>query len=178
MDRINLEEPRFTQAEAVQLVPGLTVRTLQNWAQRGLLDELDEVNPGKGAVRLYSSLGVVALRLMRILVDLHISPRAARKLVDEIAHAVLELHSSYPTREEGGRLSWVIPVSTAQSLRAAYITTDRSGEYRIRIQQGYLDTASTTTNPNAYIVAQLDLLCLTAFNRIYTFIAEKSKKKN
>lgn len=139
MDRIDLQQPRFTQAEALRLVSELTTRTMQNWAQRGLLEELDTANPGKGAVRLYSGLGIVALRLMRTLTDLHIAPRAARNLVGGMGHAVLELHRSYPTQERNGRLEWLSPRSSGQQLRKAYINIDREREYRIRIQLGDLN---------------------------------------
>jgi hypothetical protein len=153
------------------------VRTLQNWAQRGLLElELDDVNPGKGAVRLYSGWGIVVLQFMQTLVELGIPPSAAREMADEIGGEVLDLHRSYPTEERANTLRWIVDAATAHTLRRAVITKLK-GKYSVRIERGDLNNVLLTLTPDAYIVVQLDMLCLAAFNRIYAFIAKSSEQK-
>jgi len=171
MKRIDLDAPRFSQADALQLVPGLPIRTLQNWASRRLLDQdIEEVRPGKGAPRLYSGLGIVALSFMRILVGLGIPPRAARALFDELTHAVTALHRAYPAEDDSdGRLHWAVAPEITQRLQSAYISSERDGGYRVRLQHSYFGGVSDPV----YIVVELDVLSLAAFNRIYAFLAEK-----
>lgn len=176
MDRIDLEEPRFTQADAVQLVPGVTRRTLQNWVQRALL-ELAEANPGKGAVRLHSGLGIVVLRFMQVLVETRIPPSAAREMASEIVQPVLDLHRSYQAEKRAGRPHWNVDAASVQSLRRAYITVSK-GKYRVRVERGDLENVRQTATPEVYIVVQFDMLCLRAFNRIYEFIASSRKREN
>lgn len=173
MERIDLDEPRFEQAPTLQLVPRLEVRTLQNWAQRGLLTDSDEVEPGRGSPRLYTGFGIVALTWILALVDLGIAPSNAREMLNEIADHVFDLHASYPAKEEDGQLHWVIDGGNPQSYHRAYIWRGPDG-FLVRIERG---DQSGVFLPDAYLVVQLDFLCLAAFNRIYRLIAAETAEQ-
>lgn len=175
MERIDLGEPRFAQADVVQLVPGLTPRTLQNWAERLL--EFDEPNPGRGAQRFYTAFAIVVLRFMQALVELGVPPSAARDMAAEVSDAVVDLHRTYPAKEEPDRLHWPINAKTAHKLRRAYIFKSKKGEYAARIEHGDLSNIALTVSPTAYITVQVDVLSLEAFNAIYAFIAANPEQK-
>jgi DNA-binding transcriptional MerR regulator len=78
---IDIKEPRFTQPEVIE-VTELSRTTLQTWANRGLVDLVDQ-SPGTGKRRLYRALDIVQLEIMCKLTAFGVSPSRAKEMAEE-----------------------------------------------------------------------------------------------
>jgi hypothetical protein len=87
----DLDQPRFTQAQVLRLVPDLTRKNLQNWGGRGLLD-LDGADRPKHAKRLYSVIDVVSIAAANGLVEFGLGPSDALAIAAPLAGFVLDQH--------------------------------------------------------------------------------------
>ena len=169
MERIDLTQPRFTQAQVLQLVPKLAAKDLQNWVQRGVIDVGNPL-PGRQGKVLYTGAGVVALAIMARLTKLGIGPRAADAVADRaIDHAVM-LHDKYPVASNSGYLSWIIVTEEASVYHRGYVFR-HGDEHVMLIKNGELDFHLRLVLPDIYITIELDILLLSTFNRLYKLLA-------
>jgi len=97
MMKIDLSElsiPKFKQPEVLS-ISGLAPKVLQTWVGRNVI-KLDQQNPGKGKSRLYSSLDIVKLAIMRRGYDLHLT----------LARSVDLANSSIDYLKQKGGMEW------------------------------------------------------------------------
>jgi hypothetical protein len=175
MERIDLDEPWFTQAQVLDAVPALTPKTLQNWASRGILD-LHEPNPGRQAKRLYTGIGVIMLAFMARVTALGIGPSAARDMAETVAKHAADIHRAYPVSEENGRLQWTIAGSHYELYHRGYIIKHKD-QHRIIIQMEGLGILRTQF-PHVYLTVEIDFLVLSVLNEIYRVAAgQKASRK-
>jgi hypothetical protein len=167
MQRIDLEAPRFTQAEVLAMAPELTAKTLQNWTSRNVLEAGER--PGRQGKLRYTAMGVIALVFMAKLGRLGHSPAAAFHLFDEVSDRVDHLHSGYPATEDDGCLRWPIEASRLSEYARGYIF-DKGGEPTIRIYPNDLALARFEM-PSVYITVEVDILVLEMLGRIYAFLS-------
>lgn len=80
--KLDINLPQFTQSEVV-LVLNVQPTTLQNWANRGLI-QLSESRPGRSQRRLYSASDVVKVKVMLELTSLGVSAGYAKDFADHI----------------------------------------------------------------------------------------------
>lgn len=115
----DLETPMFTQKQVLRMLPDMKAKTLQNWAQRGILDVGDQ-KPGKQGRRLYTPVGVVMLDFMHRVGLYGVPPERAAEMADHVAEAALQFWKAGPEiiRTADGKSDW-IPV-----------TPDRMKQYR------------------------------------------------
>ncbi|QOZ52952.1 MerR family transcriptional regulator [Bradyrhizobium sp. CCBAU 53338] len=64
-------------AKDVCRLTGIAAHSLQNWANRGLLDFSGKSNPGKGGARLYSKKAVLIIRFAQEMITLGFEPSMA-----------------------------------------------------------------------------------------------------
>src|SRR5215472_4712129 len=105
MERIDLQEPRFTQAQVLTILRILKEKTLQNWVSRGLI-EPGNLNPGRQGKRLYSAADVISLEFMTKATALGIPPSAAKQMTKVVVERAIELHETYDAKEVDGQLRW------------------------------------------------------------------------
>jgi hypothetical protein len=170
-DRIDLDQPRFIQADVLKLAPGLTAKTLQNWNGRGIFKTANPF-PGKQAKRKYSAIDVIALNFMLIAANLGIAPATAHKVALQITNRATELHDALdPTRiNEVGLPEWIIEAGNPE-YRKGYILKHAGRHVTFIIDEKEYRAFRTMTVPDAYIVVEVDFIILQTFNRIYANIA-------
>ena len=84
MERIDLDQPRFTPAQVLQaFVPTLTAKRLENWIERKVI-EVTEPTPGRGRGRRWSAAGVIVLTFMARVTALGIGPTAAYSMAQTV----------------------------------------------------------------------------------------------
>jgi hypothetical protein len=172
MDKIDLETPRFTQAEVLEMLPNLSAKTLQNWTSRGVFDlGLENQNPGRQGKRRYTGIGVVMLAFMAELTGIGLGPSVTIKLADDVAAHAMDVHEVYPAREENGFLNFVISGSHYNIYHRGYIVKI-DDDYRIFIRKEGLGIARTIY-PFMYITVEIDFLILTVLSKIYAHISGK-----
>lgn len=170
MDRIDLEQPRFTQAQVLKLVPALRAKDLQNWLNRGIF-EVEEASPGRQGKRHYTSVGVIALAFMAELTALGIGPAVAYRMVDTLAEHALMVHKVYPTDKDKNTPFWVI-IGNAPHLYHQGFVFKHSGKQVMLIRRD--DKLLRPFLPDAYITVEVDFLVFWVLNRIYAFLAGES----
>lgn len=90
MDRLDLEEPMFLQADVLALVPRLTGKTLQNWAVHGNSEGAEQQKHHR-AKRRYRPVGVIMLSFMAEVVDMGIPPSFAREMAQIVGGAAVDI---------------------------------------------------------------------------------------
>ncbi len=165
MARINLHEPRFTQAQVLECVPGLTAKTLQNWLApaRGIFPI--EQRPGRQGKIRWSALQIISLAYMVIVVRLGIPPHASFALSDPVRTRALDLHRSIdpvPWREG---LDWHAGVPDHFVYDQLYVATDHHEVFRQYFRSTEHDVFRKS-NPGAYIVVEVDRIVLDTLNLI------------
>lgn len=167
----DLEEPRFTQAQVLKMLPDLKAKQLQNWSSRGVLDDQRQ-KPGKGERRLYTSLGVVMLDFMVKMLAFGIPPTAARDMADHFAEAAISFVKREPeiVLQDDGR-KW-IPVrpDNIGSFRRALISPLTDGDYYFRFEGACpddLDGFHMRTNMFGVILVEVDFMIAQSLNRIF-----------
>lgn len=169
----NLELPLFAQAQVLKLVPGLTSKTLQNWAARGLVD-LHDPSPGRQAKRLYSAIGVIMLDAMVQMTSLGIGPSDARTMANQIADCAEDLWSREPDEEgDHGERKIVIDTSRLAIYRRGYVRKVGSHhEMDVRSEPLISNLRFDRIGfPAVYLVVEVDLLTIDALNRMHRLLA-------
>lgn len=92
---IDLEEPRFTQNEVLRMLPNLKAKQLQNWNQRGVLDEGDQ-RPGKAGKRRYTPIGLITLDFMQQVNRYGVPPSEAFEMAAHVAQVAFQFVNSNP----------------------------------------------------------------------------------
>lgn len=168
MERIDLDQPRFTQAQVLQLVPALSAKDLQNWVQRGVL-EVENPSPGRQGKRLYTGYGIIALAFMAHMTALGIGPKAAFSMAAQVVEHAVHVHEVYPVQFEQGKLPYVIVGGLIEIYHRGYIYKFK-GEHVINIQKEPLSDLRVYF-PEVYITVEVDFLVFRYLNRIYKFLA-------
>lgn len=166
---LDLDEPRYTQAEVLRMLPGLKAKQLQNWSNRGLLDA-GEQKPGKGLRRKYTPAGVIALDFMQEATLFGIPPTNARQMADEYVAAADEFLDSNPeviTTADG--CQW-IPVTPEkmESFRRGKIARISESEYYLFVERydaviPFEDRFRTTF----HVALEVDFRVAMAVNRMF-----------
>ncbi|PDT85781.1 hypothetical protein [Sinorhizobium sp. BJ1] len=166
MERVDLQDITFDQAETLALVPGLKAKQLQNWNESGVIDS---PNVGKGKKRLYSGLGVVGLRAMVRLVEFGIRPSEAAPLCNQVMERALALHDETPQAEGSSRPEFTVVAHMIDVYHRGYIYRfdDR---HKMTIIQGDLGQLRLFL-PENYHTIEVDLLIFKALNAIYMKLA-------
>ncbi len=174
MDRLDLETPRFTQAQVLTLVPGLSAKTLQNWLARGVIQHPD-IAPGRQAKRLWSGIVVLALDFMVAISDLGIGPAVAAELAETYVQHAMDLHQNYPV-EVGpdGVLEW-IEQWCHQDLYSRGHIYKLDGKHLLSIDNRNVHEVRMFL-PHVYIGVEVDRMILIMLNRIYLQIAGKTRE--
>lgn len=167
MKRIDLQEPQFTQAEVLKILPRLSGKTLQNWKARGILDAEGDT-PGRGNRRLYTPLGIVMLNFMDKLTSLGIQPTTARKSAEKVAVCAQELWDleiDFP-RPDGMR---EIPAygSGNDTYRRGFLYTYEFSSFFNISRNDPIGSIS----PRIYIVVSVDLINIAVLNLINRHVA-------
>jgi hypothetical protein len=174
MDKIDITEPRFTQAEVLETLPWLKPKTLQNWVSRDVL-RIQDPNPGRQAKRAYSGIDIIVLGFMaRLGESLGIGPSAARELARRVALHATDMHTYYPAKKENGCLRWVIAGDEYDSYHRGYIVK-YNGKHQIFILKdlGILRTQF----PGIYVTVEIDFLILAVLDAIYLVLAGKRARR-
>lgn len=170
----DLEEPLFTQADVLKVLPDLTAKNLQNWAERGLL-EIDDPRPGRQAKRLYTAVGVIMLAAMNRMVKFGLGPTDARDLIDPIAECAVRLWSRAPDEEgQHGERKIVHEYGKLVTYRRGYVV--RQGDrYAMNIQtepfQSDLSPHQRLSLPWDYHVIEIDLMVIGLLNKLHRLVA-------
>ncbi len=169
MQRIDLQEVTFDQAETLALVPGLKAKQLQSWSERGVIDS---PNVGKGKKRLYTGLGIIGLRVMIRLVNFGLPPSDAAEIGRQVMERAFELHEEYPAREGEKRLEWDVVDDMLDNYEVGYVLRV-DGRHELLIKSANLGKARLLF-PDHYHVLEVDRIILAALNAIYAkFAGEK-----
>ncbi|MBR1287286.1 hypothetical protein JQ597_35050 [Bradyrhizobium sp. AUGA SZCCT0177] len=84
------QKPLFSQANVLKLAPGLTATTIQNWANRSIVNALIEMKEVRGR-RYYDSIQVRRIVLgQRLIDDFDLHPAKAMLLIDYANLAVID----------------------------------------------------------------------------------------
>ena len=166
MDRIDLEQITFTQADVLRLVHGLAAKDLQNWHERKVLTG---PSTGKGVRRQYTALGVIAVRFILRMVDLGLKPSDAAQLLPAVLNHALHIHGMHPAREEDSRLRWIIAADAIHLYHRGYVFR-RGDKHVILIRQEDLGLERTFL-PEVYITVEIDQLIISALGGIYALMA-------
>lgn len=171
MDLIDLRKPRFKQRDVLDLVQGLSAKTLQNWNQRSIFEIVDQF-PGRHAKRLYAPIDVIMLTIMVNAAQLGIAAGAAQKIAEQIAPRVEALYSAPSCVVGSGRPEWSISLSDLKNYQRAIIFK-RDGEHIAFIlnDDDYNRQRPWPGFPNTYVMLECDFIILQCFNRMYAKIA-------
>ena len=166
MDRINLHEPLFTQAQVLRCVPGLTAKTLQNWLAPNRRVIPIEIRPGQQGKIRWSGLQIVALAYMVLVVRLGIPPHASFALSAAVQARALHLHSSVEPVFDGKTLAWSANLPDGFVHDQLYVVSDHDGVYRQYFRSSEYDRLMASS-PGAYMVIEVDRLILDTLSVIY-----------
>ncbi|MFC3629865.1 hypothetical protein ACFOM8_10460 [Paracoccus angustae] len=169
----DLEEPRFTQAEVLRMLPLLKAKTLQNWVSRGII-EMDDRKKGKGTRLLYTPLGVVGLDFMSRVTLYGVPPKEASDMAEYIMNRAVERFEREPFDILEDAESRFIPVTpeTIGNFRRAQIFTDDGSEYHL----GYwndVNDFSERIRSDVVISVEIDFCIAQVINRIFLLEAGK-----
>jgi hypothetical protein len=173
MERINLKNGRFPQADVLRIVPELSAKTLQNWVdpKRKIIPFEGDRRPGRQGKILWTASGVICLSFMSKIVPLGISPRAAWKMSGRIEEHAHYIHDVWPVIEEKGRLIWSIPRDQPELQHRGFIVR-YEGEHSVILEQNRdAPNEHRPLLPDVYVTVEVDRLILGALNRIYAFLA-------
>ena len=168
MERLDLGERQFPQADVLKILPRLSAKSLQNWRNRGIID-IDKAGQGKGKAHLYTGHGIIMLAFMERLVDLGIPPADAVKMAPGVAQCAQQIWDLRLDEVRPSGMRQIIPPasSTNDDYRRSFIFKDDIG-YRMEI--GRKDrTGSFTTR--FYIVFAVDLFNINVLNLINRHLA-------
>lgn len=170
----NLEDPIFTQADVLKILPDLTAKNLQNWAERGLLD-IDNPRPGRQGKRLYTAVGVIMLAAMNRMVKFGLGPTDARDLVDPIAECAVQLWRRAPDEEgQHGERKIVHEYGKLVTYRRGYVVR-RGDAYAMNIQtepfQSDLSPHQRLGLPWDYHVIEIDLMVIGLLNKLHRLVS-------
>jgi hypothetical protein len=170
MDRIDLDEPRFTHDEVLKVIPVLPRKSLQNWTDRDIVRPANPL-PGKGNRRLYSGAQLCGLDFMAKITALGIGASDAAPLAVQIAEHAATLHRKYPAKEKDGRLHWIIAGGKPELYHHGAVAMF-NGAHRLMIFEPGEDMRDARAMlPDVLIDVAVDYLILGVLNRLYAHLA-------
>jgi len=178
MERLNLAEPRFSQADALQILPELKASTLQNWANRGTSEAAGQ-SPGRQAKRMYTARGLVALKFTALLNDMLIPPSVALKMADHVAVAAQQIwdarleepdEAGCPQIAILGELNLFGIEGGEQTYRRGYIWRKETKDFEFEIRRKPL---ARIMHAKAILMVEIDLLCIDVINAIHRHIYKR-----
>jgi hypothetical protein len=166
MERVDLNEISFDQAETLALVPGLKAKQLQSWSERGVIDS---PNVGKGKKRRYTGLGIIGLRVVIRLVNFGLPPSDGAEIGTQVMERALTLHEEYPAKEGEKHLEWDVIADLLDIYKVGYVLRV-DGRHVLLIESAHLGQARLVF-PDHYHVLEIDRIILSALNAIYAKLA-------
>jgi hypothetical protein len=124
-------EPGFPSPLAAKLT-GVSLKTLENWAQRGFLKPSISAHPGNGARRVYSFRDLIAIRVADDLRSRGIDVRHLRRVVE------------YLRKRKG------LELTTSDVLAGAVLLTDGRDVYEVDGERGV--HVSTLRHPDQSVL--------------------------
>ena len=173
MQRIDLSQPRFVQAELLQMIPSLTSKMIENWTVR-----VPGLQPserlGSGRKRTYSPVGVVVLAIMVKLVDLGIKPSEAFDIAKQIGLRAIPLHEAFEPELKDELLRWVTRPQVLDLYHRGLIAK-KDGRHVIMIGQTQELEELRLAVPLIHITIEVDMLIMGLLNMIYRQVAGREK---
>jgi hypothetical protein len=159
--------PRYTQAQVLAVLPGVTRVMLQNWANRGLL-ALAERNPGTARRRLYSARDIAMLAAMHRLTLVGVTSGIAARIADgAVAARVDQLRAEWASAPgAGGRGGAMYARITAGNGEPVVAILDLDGLTAQARRDGL------SAEPAVHIHIDIDDLILWAFDRLLAVVVE------
>ena len=140
------EQVGYRSPQVCKLV-GITYRQLDYWARKGLLEPSLQAAEGSGTQRLYSFTDVVALRVIKRLLDTGLSLPRIRKAVGWLRS---EMHEDHPLRDStllsDGRSIWTAYSSDETQQYLMDILRQGQGVFAIAVGQVQRDLEGETLN--------------------------------
>lgn len=191
MDRLNLEEPMFLQADVLKLVPRLTGKTLQNWAVWGNSEGAEKQTHHR-AKRRYTPVGVIMLAFMAEAVAMGIPPSAANEMCDLVGNAAMDIWGLKIERpDENGVPSITIWNQAIELYRRGYIhkpnkllgapPSPDDDEFEMRLHRddprspkkakAEARAMRSIGLPMVYLVIEVDQLVISMLNAIHRHVA-------
>jgi DNA-binding transcriptional MerR regulator len=115
-----LTHPIFSHAEAL-VIAGITAEGLLTWHRRGVAPETPNREPGRGRRRLYSTLDVVSLALIKRFADARYPLDIARDLAQRVLRNVALLVMARTATNHPARYLAITPDAKVELVPAANI---------------------------------------------------------
>ena len=106
--RFELDIPFVAQAHVLRIT-GVAAHTLQAWANRRIVD-LTVQNPAKGRKRMYSTLDIIAIGVIREMTDNGVSPSIASEIANIVKKYASEYWASWKENFGGSIVKYGDPV--------------------------------------------------------------------
>jgi len=178
MDRLDLADPRFSQADVLKILPELKASTLQNWANRGTSEAAGQ-SPGRQAKRMYTARGIVALKFTAQLNDMLIPPSVALQLSNRVATAAQQIwdakleeadEAGCPQIAILGELNLHGIEGGEQTYRRGYIWREDAETFAFEIRRKPL---IRILHNKPILMVEIDLLAIEAINAIHRHIHDR-----
>lgn len=118
------ENPSFKQTDVLQLVPGLSAATMQNWANRGVSEPVTK-HPSRGKRRVYDGDRLLVFKVAQGLIYLELPASPALAIALEIVAAFareVKERSKRPGRATWGEMARLRALLVPQSDRSFGVT--------------------------------------------------------
>lgn len=179
----DLHTPRYTKAEILRLVPGLSATTLQNWVYRGVVKP-DVERPGSKGKLYWTPASVVYLRTILSLTHLGFKPSEVVDIGYRVVEEIEDFISFMP-REigEDGFPGFTMKTWEMDKMRRGVVSMNDGlplPEVRhtlTMMDRGEVFDLYRTITPYSYVVVEVDVIILASLNAIIRHEREKEAKK-
>jgi hypothetical protein len=163
----DLRTPLYTQADILEMVPGLTSKTLDNWIGRGVI-RTDMERPGKRGRLYWTPASVVLLRSLLSLTKVGLPPAAAAAIAQEVEGQIDSFLGRFKLAEgERGVPSFITRFDEIDVLHRAIVEQSEDGTFSFYVLEGgsreYLQRMHAAY---AYIVVEIDIVISASLNTI------------
>ncbi|NJO53843.1 MAG: hypothetical protein HC829_02495 [Bacteroidales bacterium] len=172
--KIDLAAPIFTQADVLEILPGLKAKTLQNWNERRLLDTGDQT-AGRGGKRMYSGINIIKLSFMNLITEFGIGPKFASETASFIVGRANDVHSNHKIIVEDDGVHWAIDAGNIDSYKVGFITKKTDSRYDFELEDQHHSRMRRFGEPHIYLSIEVDFHILSTLNSIYRHLKSKEK---
>lgn len=171
---LDIDECRFSQADLLRMVPGLSTGTLQNWIARGVI-EIEK--PAKHAKVYWSARSVMLFRIVIEMVKVGLKPSQAFEVAYSLANEADSFIKRFQrTLTDTGVLEYSLEGDRMGDYRRfrVYPCPGRPEVYSItefRLEAGADDVERAFTGGYVTIVIEADILFMTALNAVSRLLA-------
>lgn len=161
---VDIDEPLFSLAQAVSLVPGLNAGAVQNWIARGTLAEETAARPAKNAKFKWSIRNIIILRLMNELSAFGFAPSRAVNAGRAISREADNFLSRANFKvDQRGILQHIF--RRKDEMRVSCISPNGDGTFMVATYpQPFLGRASFSSSCSTYLVIEIDLIFADTIN--------------